>query len=297
MELEYKLHYASRLYSWNNDESAHQKLMDIKNAVMPTDHEQRVANLEHIRAELAIKDFERDVNNYVARKPYFEKYPDLLLVHNALFRIRHWYCIYDIDERPALFQMVPKQQVEAMIDSLQNDKDAMRVLSTYAINLIYLYEKLYADEKDIVDMQAILGLKAGYDYANKVDLQMLIYLYTHCILGETLFYWQAITKRANDYMQMMRELEKIIVDNYEDVNLDNKFEFLVCARICGFSSELQAKIYDEAERSLGPEGFIVDTLNKNGSPVKQSFLMSEHRNVLYIMSLTDPVFNAAAGRQ
>src|SRR5690606_1322695 len=132
MELEYQLHYASRLYAWSSDESARQKLEQIRDAILPADHEGRVASLKNIRTELANKDYERDVNNYAARKPYFEKYPDLLLTHNALFRIRHWYCIYGVDERTSLFDLVPEQTVASMATGLQKDLDAMRVLSTYA---------------------------------------------------------------------------------------------------------------------------------------------------------------------
>jgi len=291
MELEYQLHFASRLSAWNGDQAAKQKLADLEHIVVPSSHDERIKNLEDVRLELAAKDFERDVNNYQARKPFFEKYPDLLLVHNALFRIRHWYCIYGIDEREGLFEVLPKQQVEAMITELSGDKEAVRVLSTYAINVFYLYEKLYADDKDVIDIDKILGLKESYDHSDKKDLQMLIYLYAHCILGETLFYAQPVQKRLGAYLEMLKQIETILERNYDDVNLDNKFEFLVCARICDYQTKLASKIYDEAERSLNDEGFIVDKFNQNSSPAKQTFLMSEHRNVLFIMSHTEPLFN------
>ena len=42
---------------------------------------------------------------------------------------------------------------------------------------------------------------------------------------------------------------------------------------------------------MNDQGFIVDTINQAINPVKQSFLMSEHRNVLFIMSTVTPTFS------
>jgi len=89
---------------------------------------------------------------------------------------------------------------------------------------------------------------------------------------------------------MLEQLNSLIQKNYDSISLDNKFEFLVCARICRYASSEEQRIYDEATVSLNSEGFIVDTHNKSINPIKQSFMMSEHRNVLFIMSTSDPKF-------
>lgn len=289
MELEYKLHFASRLASWSNnaDEPAASKLQSLRPEVLPAEHKARIANLQNIREELAHKDYERDINNYQARKPYFAKYPSLLLVHNALFRIRHWYCIYGVDERQALFDIAPIDEINNLITRLRNDEAAIRILSTYAINTLYLYEKLYlGNGESIVDTEQIIRQGTSYDTTNKHDMQMLIYLYTHCVIGETLFYYQPISRHQAAYLDMLRQIDKIMDKHFTEINLDNKFEFLVCSRICNFTPTQADRIYDEALRSVGDEGFIVDKHNNNRNPLKQSFLMSEHRNVLFIMSLT-----------
>jgi hypothetical protein len=289
LELEYQLHFASRLYSWSNDQKALEKLRSLRTTLVPTNTTTRLANLHHIKEELAVKNFERDVNNYEQRKPYFEKYPDLLLVHNALFRIRHWHCIYGVDERALLFELLPHTEIDKLIHALRNDTDAIRTLSTYAINTFYLYDRLYQSENTL-DIEALFDAGRRYDKTDIKQLQLLTYLYTHCIIGETLFYFQPIKTGEDTYQKMLFTVEQIFLENFERINLDNKLEFLVCAKICGYNAKIEERIYTEVGSSLHEDGYIVDRLNRNINPAKQNFLMSEHRNVLYLMSQTTPQF-------
>ncbi len=85
---------------------------------------------------------------------------------------------------------------------------------------------------------------------------------------------------------MLKISEKIIQKNFKNISLDNKFEFLVCAKICGFQSSVEKNIYDEASQSLSPDGnFLIDTKNDKATQIgRNTFVGSEHRNVLFIMS-------------
>lgn len=291
MPLEYRLHYASRLAAWENDADAIDKLALIKQEVLPASHEARREALFAIHEELRVKDYARDVNDYERRKPYFEKYPELLLIHNALFKIRHWYCIYGVDERPTLYDLAPKEYIHELLTKLRADTDAKSTLSTYFINTIYLYTKLYPDS-GLEPFNPVEALELASEYNTSIgsDVRLLIYLYTHCILGETLFYFQPINHYAETYTKMLAVLESIIDANFNSISLDNKCEFLVCAQICSFPTTLTDRINSEAEQSLNQEGFIVDTFNTALNPKKQSFTMSEHRNVLYIMAQSKPAF-------
>ena len=290
LELEYQFHFASRMYAWTGDTNAKQRLGQLKEHLLPATHDGRVQALHAIRQELAVKNYERDVNNYARRKPFFDAYPNLLLIHNALFRIRHWRCVYGIDERESLFELVSKKEIETMLVSLMDDDDALRVLSTYAINTLYLYETLFETSIHFQPERAI-AVATAYDRTSKADVQLLIYLYTHCIIGASLFYYQPVTRDLPTYQAMLQEIEELIAARYDTITLDNKFEFLVCARLCDSTSQLASRIYDEARLSMNDQGFIVDTINQAINPVKQSFLMSEHRNVLFIMSTVTPTFS------
>ena len=84
---------------------------------------------------------------------------------------------------------------------------------------------------------------------------------------------------------MCESLEEIIRKNYFSISLDNKVEFLVCCKLCGFQTMLEEIIQDEASKSLAEVGnFIVDKMNVKKKLANNQFLISEHRNVLYIMS-------------
>jgi len=86
---------------------------------------------------------------------------------------------------------------------------------------------------------------------------------------------------------MIHELEEVITDNYADINLDNKFEFLVCARILGYQPKLLERINDEAVGSVSAEGmFLIDRQNNNPQAKNTSFEKSEHRNILFLLSQT-----------
>ena len=87
---------------------------------------------------------------------------------------------------------------------------------------------------------------------------------------------------------MLDTLEDLIDNNFDKINLDNKLEFLVCARICHYESNLFKRIYEECEKSISPEGiFIIDRHNQNVQKDRSNFTSSEHRNVLFIMSTTE----------
>jgi hypothetical protein len=113
-----------------------------------------------------------------------------------------------------------------------------------------------------------------------------MYLFTHCIIGDSNFYTQDINpKNRPAFRQMLKILENIIAENFQVINLDNKLEFLVCCRICGYETGLSEPIFNECRESLSDEGhFLVDKHNQNAQDSRQTIAGSEHRNVLFIMS-------------
>ena len=130
-----------------------------------------------------------------------------------------------------------------------------------------------------------------YDLSDPIQLQLYIYLYTHCVIGESHFYAHAIPERYLPvYRQMLDELETVIEKRFTEINLDNKFEFLVCCRLVGKESSLTRRIDDEAHKSISTEGnFIVDRHNTNPQSANTTLALSEHRNALYIMAMNEPI--------
>ena len=228
-------------------------------------------------------------NAHELRQPYFEKYPLLYGAHAALFRVRHLDAVYGIDARQALYDCIPRETLLELRDSLMNDQGALQVLSTFAVNYCYLLTRVVERDEAGLDLTRFLDAGHSYDLSDKTQVQLLIYLYTHCIIGESNFYTQTIPEDKRPiYITMLQELEPIIETNFESINLDNKLEYLVCTRICGYETRLFEPIYAEAGQSISPEGmFIIDIHNTNVQEDRNDFVKSEHRNVLYIMSASE----------
>lgn len=275
-----QFHFATRLKAWSNDPRT-----DVILAERLKDFS--VDNPLPSLQELCLNPPVAKINAAERRSKYFEKYPNLRGAMLGLFRVRHLLYVYDVDVRDLLLTIYSKEELYALSDQIKLDDDALKILSTYAINFIYLVDViLYPRKIDTSFLEHILNLKESYDISQSEDIQLLIYLFTHCIIGDSNFYHSSINLiRKPIYHAMLQTLETIIENNFEAVNLDNKFEFLVCCRILNIQTNLNIRIYAEAEKSLSPEGtYVIDTLNVAKQGNKTSLSDSEHRNVLYIMS-------------
>lgn len=284
---EKQFHLCTRLGAWTGNPKALKQLSEMRKDYVP-----EPCTPEALKAQLqAILDNLQPMpaNAAKVRDPYFAKYPWLRGLELVLFRVRHLKEIYGVDARPALFDLVPRRQLLEYKDQLLADPDALRILSTYAVNYIFLLERvvLEHDNADSIDLKMFLNLADGYDLKDPVHLQLYIYLYTHCIIADSHFYVMPVpTYALATYTKMLGRLEKVITEHADELSLDTKLEFLVCARICDFNSYVTKMIYDECRSSVSPEGtFLVDTLNAFANrSAKKTFDASEHRNVLFIMS-------------
>lgn len=270
--------------AWKQDEPSRTYLSSVKDNYSGDDDQIR-NNLE----KLIHHHFTARINAETIRQPYFDKYPDLRGLTLALFRVRYLKFVYDVDVRHVLTDLYSLDELRALSDKLQQDTEALRVLSTYAINYIYLVDYiLFPSDERPVTPSVFLELGRKFTTNSPEEIQLLIYFYTHCIISAANFYlWPIDKSDLPAYQTMLQHLEDIIKNSFDQINLDNKFEFLVCCRIVGFDSPLFSLIYEEAERSVSTAGtFTVDTLNSFKQSHKTSFGDSEHRNVLFILSTT-----------
>lgn len=289
-----QFHFASRMAPWTDDPRAVKHLSLLK--AWMSEPARSVKNFNDYVNETLNQPPPAKINATERRTPYFEKYPQLRSLDFILFKARHLLTLYDMDVRPYLLKSIDMDQVTSLGKSLARDDDAIRVLSTYAVNFFYLLEILFGESH--INIEEYLGIAKGYNLTNSVDLQLYIYLYTHCIIGASNFYVRPIASRNIPiYTKMLEQLELVIDQNFTDINLDNKMEFLVCARICGYDSNLLERINEEAQLSISDSGtFIIDRLNSNRQSTKTSLQDSEHRNVLFIMAQT-PYPNNFTGYQ
>lgn len=276
-----QFHFATRMAAWQGDEKALELLRQLRPEIIPND-----TSLSDEFTEIFNREQSGTRNAHERRQPYFTAYPKLYGVHLSLFRLRHTKVVYGVDARDAFFDAYNESSLRQLCDSLLADEDAMRVLSTFAVNTLYLTRGTALPNYTFSVQQLFEIGSRGYDLSKSDDIQLLIYFYTHCIIGESNFYTLSIPQETLPlYAQMLQTLESIIEKSFDQINLDNKLEFLVCARICNYPSKLAKRIYDECERSVSPNGtYIIDVHNGNIQQDRISFEKSEHRNVLYIMS-------------
>lgn len=287
LPLDKQFHFASRLYLWSGDTAMQKCLGDFKNEFTFNDQPQHAVQ-EVLRLAKESPNF-GSKNAGELRRQYFERYPMLKQYVSVLFRICFMQTIYDINARQLFGECFPLSEVETMQRSLVADTEAIAILSTHAINFLYLYERLIKQDDASLSPQQFLEIgESQYDLENPIHIQLLIYLYTHCIIGESLFYSRSLPNQfRNTYQQMIVSLEKLITANYDSVNLDNKYEFLVCCQMVGHTTDLLARINHEAALSVSDDGhFIIDRHNLNPQITNSTLDKSEHRNVLCIMANT-----------
>ena len=282
-----QIHFSTRLAHWRADPFCVEQLKNLRTASIGETGVE--ATLKELYDRYVGREPEPSKNAAELRLPYFQKYPELRAINVILFRALVYMKSYDIDCRPTIYELFPDDTIGTFLTKLFQDEAAVAILSTHAINAQYLYRRLISetDDTDQFDPADIYQLgQTAYDFTDKTHLKLYIYLYTHCIIGESVFYTRHIPEKNRDvYLRMISAMEKVIDDNFENINLDNKCEFLACCQIVGVESRLRQRIESECSQSISPEGtFLVDTLNKNPQTDSVDFNKSEHRNVLYIMA-------------
>lgn len=259
---EKKFHFATRMKNFF-------KISDFDSYLQNNIPNQNLAEI------FANNDFSR-VNFYEQRKPFFEKYDHLYAIEAALFRVNHLKNEYDIDIRQDFLNFYSREKLYALSDALSQDDTALRILSTFAINVICLTEILFPRERNVIKELAQKSL--SYDDATP----LMVYLNTHIILCDTNFYTRPVQPENLEILrQLIAESAQIIRSNYDEISLDIKLEFLVCAKLVDFDAGvLIERIQLECSKNI--DG---DFLKDPSKPFRLNTLDgAEHRNVLLIMS-------------
>ena len=237
---------------------------------------------QDLSALLADNDFYH-VNQLAARRPYFEKYVGLYGIDAALFRVNHLLNEYHIDLRAEFLNLVPAARLYALADALLADDGALTTLSTWAVNVICLTETLFPRGRNVGRALAARALDLETRTPN-LDPLLLIYLYTHIILCDTNFYTRPVSE-LDLSKQMLDRCAAIIEQNFDQLILDVRIEFLVCANLVGVDyPALRARIAAECQENLAEHPFLVDSRRPASYHTLDG---AEHTNVLFIMSGLD----------
>jgi RimK family alpha-L-glutamate ligase len=282
----YRFHYASRMWLWTKNPTQKKRLSELKNEYLNLKRGGPAKKINYLLAEKPTK--EKMIGDFAKREPYFKKYPKLYPLQKILFFNLFAKTIYNKDLSEIIGKIVKDKEIIDLRNKILKDKRAIVTLSTFAINFFYLSSFYLSGKRKSDDLEPdyFLGL-ARQSYLDKPsDSLRILYILSHCIIGESLFYYEKISNKEITYLEMIRLMEKIIANNYFEYSLDIKFEFLVCAGLIGHETRLKKIILNEGTKSLSPLGnFIVDTINGDGgNPLKNHLLLAEHRNVLFLMA-------------
>ena len=124
-----RFHFVSRLGSWSQDDQSKEKLLALRTTIAPPGISPD-SNLQNLIAHPP----QATINALGVRQPYFESYPMLRPYIFALFRTRHMLCYFNEDWRDNLLHIVSMPELQKLANDLKQDEEAIRVLSTYAIN-------------------------------------------------------------------------------------------------------------------------------------------------------------------
>jgi len=214
-----------------------------------------------------------EVNYYEQRKDYFEKYDKLFSIEASLCRITHLRNVLNLDLRHELLNQYSEEELFALCDALLEDKPAVSILSTYAIDTICLCENLFPRNIDVAQKLC--------EHISEIDSPAAVYLVTHIIICDTNFYARKIGEQHQEiFCKLLAQCEEYISKNFEDITLDIKLEFLVCAKMAGFETSLKEKIRQECEANMA-EGYLQDPRHKHRLNTLNG---AEHRNSLLMMS-------------
>ncbi|EKE25388.1 MAG: hypothetical protein ACD_5C00179G0001 [uncultured bacterium] len=273
-----RFHFASRLFLWKNDTFSKEKLNKLKAEYIGLNHEEHEKIIENLLAEESIVD---RMLFRAQREKYFLKYPMLKAYNKVLFRHLFSKTIYGLDLGDIIEKKIGFEKLIRLKKDLENDPVAIAILSTHAVNFMYGLDYLLKSDQSHLDPDKFLEIAKDEKLFEDLKLKSLkLYLLTHCIIGESVFYSKKILKNLDVYLEMISLAEKEILENFKNISIDNKFEFLVCAKMCGIKSQLEEAILKEANLCYNKEKCIVFEKNKQHTA---NIKNAEHRNVLAIM--------------
>ncbi len=285
MSVSKQFHFWARLYLWFNHPQSQKALERLKPKYLGQNTQQYKSSLKQ---KLSSQE-KYDYNCPKLRAPVLAKYPQITNLNNALFKCLYAQTIYETDIRPIFLELVDESKLTGLQTQLVSNPKDVSILSTIAINFLYLTKKFlkHQDTAEILNLAESVW-KSEYDLENSNELILAVYLLTHCVIGETLFY-AFPPDNNNQLKELMTSLTEVITSHYFELHLDVKIEYLVCCQICGINSSLEKIILNEAENSLvkSKKGyFLKDKYTANPQTYRTDLISSEHRNILYLMAVS-----------
>ncbi|MDP2837729.1 MAG: hypothetical protein Q8O53_00430, partial [Candidatus Moranbacteria bacterium] len=170
-----QFHFLSRLFLWTGADTYKTLLGDFKKNYIGTSEADYEAVLQKVYTTLP--EHGPRMAGRETRMPYFTKYPELEPFLNLLFKNLFAQKLYGVDLHPLIKKLVTNDQLLTLKKNLEQDREALQILSTHAINYLYLLESYLDTEEKKADPAHYLEVGSSYP-ENSFELQ--IYFFTHC---------------------------------------------------------------------------------------------------------------------
>lgn len=269
--------FASRLYLWCREPKAYVWLQQIRPTITAQDspHEAIRNLLQTTPPPL------RTSGNF--RQTYFDRFLQLRQQERVLFRLLFIHTVYGLDTAGLFYEFFDRSQAQKQRDTLLADPVALRALSSFGVNYLYLLDRFVENDEAALPVEHLLEIGRGYDSSDHLQRSLQCYFYTHAIIAESLFYDRNIPATNHAvYENMLQETEKLITADLEATTLDTKLEYLVCCRLLNQPSPLEVEIMQEVQDAMSSDGYIVDPRLSARRP--DSLHNAKHRNVLFLMT-------------
>ena len=268
LAMDKRFHFATRLFAWGRDEFARDFL--VQNGDLKIHGGDVGAIMADLRG-LARAEYDyATVQNASRRRELFERYPFLVGDLLVMERVRPLLTFWGIDLRAEAREIIG--DVRENSEKLLHDIEAVRELSTYAINYWFLGNRiLYQTDFDL--LEALRKVFAGWEVDEK-NVTAYVYAFCHAVIDESNYYaWEL----GDEYRQFLREIldevRKVVLRYRAALSLDVQVEFLVCEKMLGVV--LDERVMDGCMGRM--QELMPDSDGKD-------FSRAEHRGVLYIMA-------------
>lgn len=275
-----QFHFLSRMYLWTRDEAYLNRLNSLKAEYAGISKQEQTAKIKQY-----LQTFQLEYLRYgEKRNRFIEEIPELIPTGKALSVWLFLKTVYKENIRNVIVESVKDNTLESYIHYLQTNREAWYYLSTYATNFMY-FVSFYKPDLFRIEIKEFMAVfHEFYDKNDKVNVQIGCYFLSHCIIAASWFYAKPITRNKSGYQRMVEKLGYIIEQNFNDISLDIKCEYLVCLMICQMQNTvLEEKIGREVRQNWDGE-IIIDPYVTTSVTDLPPAVRYEHTNVLYVMS-------------
>ncbi|MEP7103538.1 MAG: hypothetical protein ABI721_02410 [Candidatus Dojkabacteria bacterium] len=277
---EKRFHLLSRLYLSTRN-SKYKKLLNLyKSDLIPT-------NLEEFLKELLNNNYiDRHLLVEGKRSQYLQEYPEISKYNKVFFLNFFLKQIYGIKIARIINKDLNKIQVLAYFNKLILDPDALRILSSVAVNFLFQANRYLKLNKEKKLLNIIFRIVKNIDFNRMDDIEkkQLAYMVTHTIINISDMYSNLAINNPDMCEGLLLHLEEKMMPSIDSFTVDVLIELLVCWKLLDRKSKYEKILLEIVLNAYKSEThYLVESKYEITHAVMNDLNGSEHRNILFIL--------------